>query len=128
MPNLFRHPTGQVADMHFVDQASGILKQVTHDMFINWLIFKHVIAPLEAADFKTQDDGRRRVYKQKTAIVFHYGGFRNARLSNLTSNISHLNLDDQHGIAVAVETVFFFYSNFVCVHYVFIAAKCRDHH
>ncbi len=28
----------------------------THDMFIKWLIFKHVIKPLEAPDFITQND------------------------------------------------------------------------
>ncbi len=37
-------------------------------------------------------------------------------------------LDDQHGIAIAVEFVFLLYRNFIRIHDMVISAKCSHHH
>lgn len=34
MPNLFCHPTGQVGKLYIVYLASGVLKQVLHDVIL----------------------------------------------------------------------------------------------
>lgn len=52
-------------------------------------------------------------------------------ISYLDTHYANLNtqiLNNHHRVAVAVKAIFFFNSNFVSVHYVFISAESANHH